>query len=419
MDRLGSEVKLMKKNHPNQALYFIWTCNIIAITIFLYSWKFVSLSWSDLYSPTFLIWLTLVVAARHGGLFDFVESKIYAGIGCVIEFAALIILPFPLFALSLVLSAAVNIADRFRKKHPEPFTGPDFNASSTLIAGSISYSIFWGIIESMPGSEIFFTIALLLNTAVFGILRIFLINTLISLDEGIAWRTGPVIKADTVLTEGILLITGAVLAITYLFNPYLILFLIVPAVLLQDLLQKANKAELIYIDEKTGIHNYRYFDEKINEMYTASQKNGTSLSLVFGDIDFLRDVNNNFGHSTGDDAIIAVGQAFKQSLQANFTAARFGGEEFVMIMPETSKKAALTHAEALREKVKTLDVRGEKNEEVALTISLGISTYPEDAKDIHGLIQTADEALYEAKRKGRDQVSLYEAKNTGKLVRFS
>ncbi len=409
----------MNKNHPKQALYFIWTCNIIAITIFLYSWKFISVSWSELYSPTFLIWLVLVVAARHGGLFDFVESKISAGIGCVIEFAALIILPLPLFALSLVISAAVNIADRFRKKHPEPFTGPDFNASSTMIVGTIGYSIFWLIIETMPGSEIFFTIALLLNTAMYGILKIFLINTLISLDEGIAWKTGPAIKVDTVLTEGILLITGAILAITYLYNPYLILFLIVPAVLLQDLLQKANKAELIYIDEKTGIHNYRYFDEKINEMYTTSQKNGTSLSLVFGDIDFLRDVNNNFGHSIGDDAITAVGQAFKQSLQTNFTAARFGGEEFVMIMPETSKQEALAHAEELREKVKTLDVRGEKDEKVALTISLGISTYPEDAHDIHTLIQTADEALYEAKRKGRDQVSLYEENSSGTLIRTS
>lgn len=409
----------MNKNHPKQALYFIWTCNIIAITIFLYSWKFINVSWSELYSPTFLIWLILVVAARHGGLFDFVESKISAGIGCVIDFAALIILPFPLFALSLVISAAVNIADRFRKKHPEPFTGPDFNASSTMIVGSIGYSIFWVIIETMPGSEIFFTIALLLNTAIYGVLKIFLINTLISLDEGIAWKTGPAIKVDTVLTEGILLITGAILAITYLFNPYLILFLIVPAVLLQDLLQKANKAELIYIDEKTGIHNYRYFDEKINEMYTTSQKNGTSLSLVFGDIDFLRDVNNNFGHSIGDDAITAVGQAFKQNLQANFTAARFGGEEFVMIMPETSKQEALAHAEELREKVKTLDVRGEKDEKVALTISLGISTYPEDAHDIHTLIQTADEALYEAKRKGRDQVSLYEENSSGTLIRTS
>ncbi|TWT25449.1 GGDEF domain-containing protein [Planomicrobium sp. CPCC 101110] len=406
----------MNKRHPKQALYFIWTCNIVAIAVFSASWHFGGIDLSQLYSPVFATWLLLVCLARHGGLFDFVDSKLSAGIGCVIEFAALIILPFPLFALSIVISCLINMADRIRKKHPEPFLGPDFNASSTIVVGFVSSSVFIGTAGANPSSELLFTVALLMNTALFGILRIFLINTLICLDEGIAWRTGPAIKGDTVFTEGILLITGAVLAITYLFNPYLILFLIAPALLLQNLLQKANKAELIYIDEKTGIHNYRYFDEKINEMYMACKKNGTSLSLIFGDMDYLRDVNNTYGHSVGDDAIAAVGQVFKQSLQDDFTAARFGGEEFVMILPETSKGAAFQHAEIIRRKVEKLNLRSEKNEKVALSISLGVASFPENAEDIQSLIQKADEALYEAKRKGKNQVCLYEENKAEKLI---
>ena len=406
----------MTKRHPKQAMYYIMACNLAAFSVFLFCWQLESIHLSQLYSPAFLIWLLLVCIARHGGLFNFVDSKLSTGIGCSIEFAALIILPFPLFALSIVISCMINMADRVRKKHPEPFLGPDFNASSTIIAGFISYSAFAAIAGVNLESELLFTVALLMNTAIFGILRIFMINTLISLDEGIAWKTGPAIKEDTLFMEGLLLIIGAILAITYQSNPYLILFLIAPALLLQNLMKKANKAELIYIDEKTGIHNHRYFDEKINELFVSCHKNGTSLSLVFGDIDYLRDVNNNFGHQVGDDAIIAVGQVFKQCMQHKFTVARFGGEEFVMILPETSKDAAFYYAEALRKKVNNLNVRSEKNEEVALTISLGISSFPEDAKDIHSLIQTADEALYEAKRKGRNQVSSYESTNTDELI---
>ncbi|MGI2327978.1 GGDEF domain-containing protein [Planococcus sp. YIM B11945] len=406
----------MNKGHPKQALNLIRTCNVTAIAIFLCSWSFEPISTSELSSPTFLTWLLLVCIARHGGLFDFVDSKLSAGIGCVIEFAALIILPFPLFALSVVVSCLINMADRLRKKHSEPFLGPDFNASSTIIVGFISHFVFVEISNVAPDSEFLFTIALFLNTLLFGILRIFLINTLISLDEGIAWKTGPAIEADTVFTEGLLLITGAILAITYLYNPYLILFLIAPALLLQNLLKKANKAELIYIDEKTGIHNYRYFDEKIHQSYLACKKNGTSLSLIFGDMDNLRHVNNNFGHSVGDEAIAAVGQVFKQSRQDKFTAARFGGEEFVLLLPDITKEAACFHAESIRKKVKELNICSEKNEKVHLSISLGVASFPKDGEDIQALIQMADAALYEAKRKGKDQVYMYETVIEEKLI---
>lgn len=405
----------MNTKHPRKAIYFIVLSNMLALTVFLVSWQLEPPQLSDFASITFVIWLTLVIVSRHGGLFDFVDSKLSAGMGCVVEFAALIILPFPLFALSIVISCLVNIAFRLREKHPEPFTGPDFNASATIISGLLGYSIFREISGTSPDSELLFTIALLLEMLVFGITRIFLINTLISLDEGIAWKSAPVIKVNTVSSEGILLITGAILAITYLYNPYLILFLIVPALLLQNLLQKANSAELIYIDAKTGIPNYRHFDEKINELYKKSQKNNTSLSLIFGDMDFLRNINNTYGHSTGDTAIIAVGKVFKQNQKGKFTVARFGGEEFVMLLPETTKAEAFRHAEAIRKNVQSLDVRSEENDKVSLTISLGVATYPEDAADIHSLIKTADEALYEAKRKGRNVVSLYEL---GEAERF-
>ncbi len=401
----------MRKEHPKQALLFVWTCDLVAIAIFATYWFVYSPELSDLFTPSFIIWIVLLCLARHGGLFKFVDSKISAGLGNVFEFAALIILPFPLFVLSIIISCFINIASRIQKKHNEPFLGPDFNAANVIIGGLLSIWVFNGVVNMFQGSDLTFTIALFLQAMVFEAFLLIMLNTLISLDEKTPWKEGPAIKSDALITGGILIITGSLLATTYLYNPYLPLFFIVPAILLQGLLKNANKANLVYIDEKTGIYNYRYFDEKINELYINCKKQGKSLSLVFGDMDYLRDVNNNFGHSAGDEAITAIGQVFKRRQQDKFISARFGGEEFVMILPNTDKKTAYIQAEAVRQMVEELDMHSEEKVKIPLTISLGVASYPEDAEDIHSLIQASDEALYEAKKNGRNRVCIYGRNN--------
>lgn len=399
----------MKKVHPKQAIFFIWTCNVIALSISLaYTINADTIIIQDLFSVTFIVWLILLCIARHGGLFRFVDSKISAGLGNVIEFASLIILPFPLFVLSVIISCIINIIDRVRKKHPEPFLGPDFNAASVIIAGWVSSIAFHIVYSVFLQSPLMFTVGLFLQGIIFGTIQITLLNTLICLDEKIKWKNGPVIKINTILTEGILIITGVLLATTYQYNPYLIVFFIVPALLLQEILQNASKVQLIYIDEKTGMFNYRYFDEKINELYLICKKQGTELSLIFGDMDYLREVNNSHGHSTGDQAIHAIGQIFKTSQQNQFISARFGGEEFVMILPNVDKYTAAIHAELIRKQANELElISQETKQKIALSISLGVASFPTDAQDVQTLIQMADEALYEAKSRGRNCVYVY------------
>ncbi|EDL65411.1 GGDEF domain-containing protein [Bacillus sp. SG-1] len=396
----------MKKKHPRQAIAFIWVSNILAVaaTIYLIAERD-PISVESI--PTFVIWLILVAVARHGGLFRFVDSKISAGVGCVFEFAALVVLPFPQFALVIIISCFVNIVDRLLKKHPEPFLGPDFNASNAIISGLLAQILFSVVLSFNFNPEFIFTLALFIKAITFGFIQVVMINTLISLDERIKWKHAPAIKKDTILMEGILIITGSILAITYLFNPYLLLFFIFPVLFLQKLLQNANKAQLIYIDEKTGIYNYRFFDEKINELYLLCKKSGKPLTLIFGDMDYLRDVNNKFGHAAGDEAITAIGKVFKDSQQNRFFSARFGGEEFVMILPSTTKDEAARHAEDVRRKIEDINLLSEEGEKIPLSISLGVASFPADAEDIQTLIQSADEALYEAKRNGRNQVQLY------------
>jgi diguanylate cyclase (GGDEF)-like protein len=118
------------------------------------------------------------------------------------------------------------------------------------------------------------------------------------------------------------------------------------------------------------------------------------------DIDKFKNVNDTYGHSAGDQALKAAAKFFQKNLRQTDVIARYGGEEFVIFFPETNKEVAYILAERLRKGFSQLRL----DELPRLTISLGISTYPEDGRDIETLIKNADSAMYAAKENGRNKV---------------
>jgi diguanylate cyclase (GGDEF)-like protein len=162
------------------------------------------------------------------------------------------------------------------------------------------------------------------------------------------------------------------------------------------------------LDELTGLHNRRFYDQKILAEYRRSRRNLTSLSLVIIDIDFFKAVNDNYGHLAGDQCIIWLAKFIKQSLKRSADKAfRYGGEEFCLILPDTDAEGALLLAEQLR-----LNVSEQpfifQDIEIELTISCGICTYQQEA-DIgpEQIFTGADKALYQAKHSGRNQTQQY------------
>lgn len=158
------------------------------------------------------------------------------------------------------------------------------------------------------------------------------------------------------------------------------------------------------LDELTGLHNRRFYDQKILAEYRRSRRNLTPLSLVVIDIDHFKLVNDNHGHLAGDQCLIWLAQLIKQCLKRSADKAfRYGGEEFCLLLPNTDVEGALLFAEQLRLLICKAPAIFQEIE-VPLTISCGVCTYQQEA-DIgpEEIFSGADKALYQAKHNGRNQ----------------
>ncbi|UCG79496.1 MAG: diguanylate cyclase [Nitrospirota bacterium] len=172
-------------------------------------------------------------------------------------------------------------------------------------------------------------------------------------------------------------------------------------------LEQANKKlkQLAIRDGLTGIYNHRYFQEALMMELIRAKRYERGFSLIFFDIDHFKHYNDTNGHPQGDILLRELAQNLSDRLRESDIIARYGGEEFVIIMPETTKDIACNVAEGIRKYVETYPYEGrDKQPEGKVTISMGVSSFPEDGDNGTSLIQAADKALYEAKSGGRNQV---------------
>ncbi|TYO96365.1 response regulator receiver modulated diguanylate cyclase [Geothermobacter ehrlichii] len=178
---------------------------------------------------------------------------------------------------------------------------------------------------------------------------------------------------------------------------------------LQDKLKRSNQMllELSLTDPLTGLNNRRYMMEVLDREFERSQRSGASLCLVMIDIDHFKRVNDTYGHQKGDVVLRGLADLLRKHLRQYDTAARFGGEEFALILPETDLGEAALVAERLRratEKLTFTQIPG-----LQVSASLGVACYPMQGIDVpDDLIREADYALYNAKRLGRNRVEVME-----------
>jgi len=163
--------------------------------------------------------------------------------------------------------------------------------------------------------------------------------------------------------------------------------------------------ELSTIDGLTGLKNRHYFDEIYLQEWKRATRESYPISLLLVDIDHFKSVNDTYGHLAGDDCLRRVAQNIKHILRRPADIlARYGGEEFVVVLPYTANENAVLLAEQIRQEIEATTITAD-NLELALTISIGVSTViPQDQDERRDLISSADIALYEAKRSGRNKV---------------
>ena len=172
--------------------------------------------------------------------------------------------------------------------------------------------------------------------------------------------------------------------------------------------QRFNSVKTMAIyDTLTSIYNRRYFEERLIGEAQKAFYGGSSLSLVMVDIDHFKKVNDTFGHTEGDKVLREIASLLKTSVRKKDTVARYGGEEFILILPEAGLEEASMIAERIRRLVENTPFEVGKAR-MNLTVSFGISNFPShQARSKEDLVKMADMALYDAKRKGRNQVRIF------------
>jgi diguanylate cyclase (GGDEF)-like protein/PAS domain S-box-containing protein len=157
-------------------------------------------------------------------------------------------------------------------------------------------------------------------------------------------------------------------------------------------------------DALTGLFNRRYLQETLGREIHRAQRQNTSLGVVMLDVDHFKIFNDTHGHEAGDRLLAVFGRYLKDSIRAEDIACRYGGEEFTLILPDINPETLIKRAEVIRVGTKNLEVSSHGKVLGGVTISLGLSYFPHHGNDAETLLQAADAALYQAKRRGRDRV---------------
>ncbi len=168
---------------------------------------------------------------------------------------------------------------------------------------------------------------------------------------------------------------------------------------------KINEAHLLELsirDHLTNLFNRRYLEETLEREIQRAVRTQQPLGVILLDVDNFKHINDVHGHTTGDIVLQEIGKYLASQVRQSDIACRYGGDEFVLILPDTSQGSLKERAELLRDGAKNLSVKNE--DQITITLSLGVAVFPNDGSKGEAILRSADTALYQAKREGSDRV---------------
>jgi diguanylate cyclase (GGDEF)-like protein/putative nucleotidyltransferase with HDIG domain len=317
-------------------------------------------------------------------------------------FAGVLLLSGGWLALLPVVIWVPNAVRRYQNKKPDWLLVAAANAGQALIISEAAHRALgsWAVAGKV-GNRDLITLALVIAAVV--LYQVAWVATVVHLLRRVPFLSMEFWSWGSLLSEAVLLCLGAVVAVLWRTNPLLLVLIVVPVVFAYHTLRGVQLIRLGEVDGKTGLYNARRFEEQFNHELTVATMLRRPLSVVFLDLDFLRDVNNHHGHLAGDAVIAEVARRIKDSIRQHDFAARFGGEEFVLLLPGTEVTEAHWLAEKVRQAVASapIDIGGGKL--IHCSISGGVAAYPLHGSTMPQLTAAADKALYQAKGQGRNR----------------
>ncbi|MFJ2033455.1 GGDEF domain-containing protein [Streptosporangium sp. NPDC087985] len=210
---------------------------------------------------------------------------------------------------------------------------------------------------------------------------------------------------ESLLLDVVELCLGVIVAITCVLNPVLLVLALPPVVLLQRSLLHAQLQAAARTDSKTGLLNAAAWQREADTEIVRARRTGETLALLIVDIDHFKRVNDTYGHLIGDQVLVGVAATIRSQLRDYDVVGRFGGEEFVVLLPRADVTEARRVAERLRSRIGRMAVPADDNL-ITVTISVGVAVMSMHGDDLIELLAAADLALYRAKELGRDRICL-------------
>ncbi len=281
-----------------------------------------------------------------------------------------------------------------------------FNVALDLLAGSLArylYSVFGqlglaenGFLQVLNGALVALAFVLVNHT---------LLGFVLMFARDKRWRETGMLQIGNILSDLVLLLLGYVVAVLWEINPWLILPALSPLIMMYRALKVPALEQEAQTDAKTGLLNARHFTRRAEEEIERAQRFRRPLAVIMADLDFLRTINNSHGHLAGDVVLVGVSKIINETVRDYDLAGRFGGEEFVLLLPEAGPDEARAFAERLRTAIEATEFNVSTSPEpIKVTMSFGIACSTGADMSITELTHEADIAVYQAKALGRNCV---------------
>jgi diguanylate cyclase (GGDEF)-like protein len=361
--------------------------------------------------PVALVLLACAVVAQQ---FKVKSPKHQSYYTTTIFFFAAAVLLRPGYVVLIVLLAHVVESLRVRYR----WYIQAFNAANFVLCAVAASAIFNLGPAGRPGDSDAVLYALLAGLAFVGLNH--LLTALV-----IMWARGvPISRAgtldwDNIGTDLALMSVGALGSLLWLTNPWLVplctgpLFLIYRSLLVPSLKEEART------DPKTELANMKHWNQLAQAEVERARRFDRPLSVMLADFDLLREINNRHGHLMGDQMIRRVADEIRAALREYDVPARFGGDEFAILMPETTLPEAMAVAERIRTQVASIKLKSSDGSIPGASVSIGVALFPPHGSTPSDLLAAADRAVYQAKALGRNRVCAFaerEAENLRPIV---
>jgi diguanylate cyclase (GGDEF)-like protein len=346
-----------------------------------------------------IAWATLAVLATIAQVFMVEAPKRYSyhATPAFLVAAALLLEPAQIAALIAVALGA----EWMRQRYPRYIQL--FNYATYVLNTFAAWAVFqaFGGELALSGHAV---AGAVLAGLVFTALNHLMVSLVLLFARGVPLKASGVLNRESIETDLALIAIGLAIVVFWQIEPWLIALQVVPMFLFYRALRVPQLEDHAHNDAKTGLLVARRFLELMRDEFERTAKNGHPVSVIMGDLDFFRTVNNTYGHLAGDQVLAAVARIMQTTLRGTDIIGRFGGEEFAMVLRNTAAEGAAVAAERVRSAIEKTAVEvSDGVVPIAVTMSFGVASFPDPCPDPETLLHLADIALYRSKVNGRNR----------------